>query len=74
MEGFSDFNSETNQVTYSNFGEFEKYQDLVGQIQYTELIKKFPHLIKSKRGKLEILDTKEHNSLIQINLQNGLKI
>jgi hypothetical protein len=51
MEEFSDFNSETNQVTYSNFGELEKYQDLVGQIQYTELMKKFPHLIKSKRGK-----------------------
>ena len=35
----------------SDFTILDNYQDLVGQIQYSELIKKFPHLIKSKRGR-----------------------
>jgi len=51
MEQFSDFDKESNTVSYSNFGELEKYKDLLGRIQYSELMKKFPHLIKSKRGR-----------------------
>ncbi len=42
---------EDNETKISNFRELEKYKDKDGRIQYTELMKKFPHLIKSKRGK-----------------------
>ena len=35
----------------SNFKELEKYKNLFGKIEYSELMKKFPHLIKSKRGR-----------------------
>jgi len=35
----------------SNFSILENYKDLMGQIQYSELMKKFPYLIKSRRGR-----------------------
>ena len=35
----------------SDFTILDNYKDLMGQIKYSELIKKFPHLIKSQRGK-----------------------
>ena len=36
---------------YSYFGELNNHKDLLGRVQYSKLIKKFPHLIKSKRGR-----------------------
>jgi|GEM_PF-547583 len=51
MEEFSDFDKESNRVLYSNFSELEKYKNLFGKIEYSELMKKFPHLIKSKQGR-----------------------
>ena len=35
----------------SDYSELNKFKTLSGHIQYSELIKKFPHLIKSKRGR-----------------------
>ena len=35
----------------SDFSELEKFKDLFGRIQYSELMKKFPHLINSRRGR-----------------------
>ncbi|HIC10926.1 MAG TPA: GIY-YIG nuclease family protein, partial [Campylobacterales bacterium] len=51
LEEFTDYNSENHQIKHSKFTELDKYRDKMGQIQYTELMKKFPHLIQSKRGK-----------------------
>ena len=51
IEEFTDYNSNTGLIKQSNFRGLEKYLDNVGRVQYTELMKKFPHLIKSKRGK-----------------------
>jgi len=51
MQEFSDFDNKTNNICYSNFQELDKYKDLLGRIQYTELMKKFPNLIRSKRGR-----------------------
>ncbi|HIO70549.1 MAG TPA: hypothetical protein EYG60_01310, partial [Campylobacterales bacterium] len=48
---FINLNQHNEAQILSNFEELEKYKDKAGQIQYTELMKKFPHLIKSKRGK-----------------------
>ncbi len=35
----------------SNFNELEKYLDLYGKVNYKELIKQFPDLIQSKKGR-----------------------
>ena len=36
---------------YSNFKVLENHKDSMGQIQYSELMQKFPHLINSRRGR-----------------------
>ncbi len=51
LEDFHQFDEQTKNTLISNFKALEKYKDTSGKIQYTELMKKFPHLIKSKRGK-----------------------
>ena len=51
LNKFVSLNEEANGLVSSNFKELEKYKDLMGQINYSELMKKFPNLIKSKRGR-----------------------
>ena len=38
-------------AVYSDYRELKKFKTIKGEIQYGELIKMFPHLIKSRRGK-----------------------
>jgi len=35
----------------SNYSELTNYKDIAGQIKYSEIIKQFPHLIKSTKGR-----------------------
>ena len=34
-----------------NYSELKNYKDIAGQIKYSEIIKQFPHLIKSQKGR-----------------------
>ena len=51
LNKFVSLNEEANGLVSSNFKELKNYKDLMGQINYSELMKKFPNLIKSKRGR-----------------------
>ena len=46
-----DLNLEFETKKYSDYDELLKYKTPKGEIQYHELMKKYPKLIKSKRGR-----------------------
>ncbi len=48
---FTNFDGKNSFSITSNFRELQNYKNSAGQIKYSELMKKFPNLIKSKRGK-----------------------
>jgi hypothetical protein len=48
---FTNFDGKNTSSITSNFKELKNYKNSAGQIQYSQLMKKFPNLIKSKRGK-----------------------
>ena len=47
----SENESENRVAIYSDYSELKRYKTVKGEVQYSELMKKFPNLIKSRRGR-----------------------